>query len=73
MSRRGDGGEYREPLAEGNPRRMTDAKCAWRKMTPEQRTRFLLDIGAERHYDILSKGGVAGYIVPVEATEESKL
>lgn len=29
------------PVPEGHPRRMSDAKNAWRKMTDEQRVRFL--------------------------------
>lgn len=44
MSRRTDGKEKRAPLAEGNPRRMTDAMCAWRKMTDDQRVEFLATI-----------------------------
>ncbi len=31
----------RDPLPEGDPRRMTDGRCAWRKMTPAQRGEFL--------------------------------
>jgi hypothetical protein len=31
----------RAPLEAGNPRRMTDAKCAWRKMTDAQRYEFM--------------------------------
>jgi hypothetical protein len=33
--------KLRAPLAEGHPRRLTDARCAWRKMSPEQRGEFL--------------------------------
>ena len=44
MARRNDGRDKREPLAEGNPRRITDAMCAWRKMTDEQRVEFLSTI-----------------------------
>lgn len=28
-------------LEPGNPRRLSDARCAWRKMTLEQRAEFL--------------------------------
>ena len=42
MSRRNDGREKGEPLAQGNPRRMTDARCAWNGMTDVQRVEFLL-------------------------------
>lgn len=31
----------RDPLPEGDPRRMTDARCAWRKMTDAQREAFV--------------------------------
>jgi hypothetical protein len=31
----------RDPLPEGHGRRMTDARCAWRKMTGQQRGEFL--------------------------------
>ena len=30
-----------DPLPAGDPRRLTDARCAWRKMTEEQRKTFL--------------------------------
>lgn len=40
-TRRKDGGEKRAPLPAGDPRRLTDARCAWRKMTDEQRVEFL--------------------------------
>jgi hypothetical protein len=33
--------DYRKPLAEGNPRRLIDAKCAWRGMSPEQKVEFM--------------------------------
>lgn len=33
--------KLRAPLAEGHPRRMTDGRCAWRKMTGRQRGEFL--------------------------------
>ena len=33
--------KLRAPLAEGHPRRLTDGRCAWRKMSPEQRGEFL--------------------------------
>ena len=70
MARRNDGKETRAPLDAGNPRRLTDARCAWRKMTPEQRTAFLLEIGAERtQADGIARTGAAGYWVPMGATE----
>ena len=60
MSRRTDGREKREPLAEGNPRRLTDARCAWNKMTDEQRSEFLEDVvGANREVSY----GCVEYIV----------
>lgn len=33
--------KLRAPLLPGHPRRMTDGRCAWRNMTPEQRGEFL--------------------------------
>lgn len=73
-TRRKDGAEKREPLPSGDPRRMTDAKCAWRKMTPEQRSRFLLDVGAERtENDGIARSGRLGYWISMEATEQSRV
>lgn len=37
----------RDPLPAGDPRRMTDARCAWRKMDEEQRAKFLLWLKVE--------------------------
>lgn len=54
MSRRTDGRDKRAPLAEGNPRRMTDAKCAFRKMTDDQRRTFLDWLGDE--FDVEADG-----------------
>jgi len=49
MARRNDGKEKRAPLDAGNPRRITDARCAWNGMTDEQRSLFLEEIiGASR-------------------------
>jgi hypothetical protein len=31
----------RDPLPEGDPRRLTDARCAWKHMTDDQREEFL--------------------------------
>ena len=31
----------RDPLPAGDPRRLTDARCAWRKMSREQREVFV--------------------------------
>ncbi len=33
--------KLRDPLEAGNPRRLTDARCAWRKMTRAQREEFI--------------------------------
>ncbi len=41
MGKRTDGREKGEPLRKGDPRRLSDARCAWRKMTETQRQEFL--------------------------------
>jgi len=51
MARRTDGLDKRAPLDRGNARRMTDARCAWRKMTLAQRDEFLEEIGAVIEHD----------------------
>ena len=41
MSKRTDGAPKGAPLPSGDPRRLSDARCAWRKMTDLQRRAFL--------------------------------
>tara|TARA_Y100000310_G_scaffold55680_1_gene51057 strand:- start:1730 stop:1951 length:222 start_codon:yes stop_codon:yes gene_type:complete len=49
----------RDPLKAGHPRRMTDARCAWNRMSGEQRVEFLEWIGAEREFT----EGEAEYVI----------
>lgn len=46
-NKRNDRQPKRAPLADGNPRRLTDARCAWKKMDDEQRLAFLEDLRVE--------------------------
>ncbi len=39
--------QKRDPLPSGDRRRLTDARCAWRKMDEQQRAAFLLWLKVE--------------------------